>query len=220
MSTIPIRRLVTLLLVSAGVTACNRPQDEPPRRQEPAATPAPAESPPPGTPGASSTPSPPTTVASAAVLEESDRNFVSTATAGGLAEAEAGRTVAGKTANQDVKRFAEMLEQDHSKANTELARIASIKGFTPDTQLPAILRTHLDELDKRSGAELDKTFLQYFGTSAHEETITQFERESADGKDPDLRAFAQQTLPDLRKHLEMARQLQQSVRGAGSAKSR
>jgi putative membrane protein len=42
----------------------------------------------------------------------------------------------------------------------------------------------------------------------HEEAVVLFASEANDGKDPAVKAWAEKTLPTLREHLRMARELQ------------
>jgi putative membrane protein len=48
----------------------------------------------------------------------------------------------------------------------------------------------------------------------HEEDVQAFERQAESGQDPDLRAFAEETLPTLREHLELAKEVQTQVTAA------
>jgi len=48
------------------------------------------------------------------------------------------------------------------------------------------------------------------GTSTACPVPAAFERQAKEGQDPDVRAFAEQTLDALRKHLQMAQQLEQA----------
>ena len=71
-------------------------------------------------------PNPATSPAVTAVpkLDHQDTNFIKEAAAGGMAEV-AFSKMAEKSENPDVKRFAEKMVRDHTKANTELTAIAS-----------------------------------------------------------------------------------------------
>jgi putative membrane protein len=54
----------------------------------------------------------------------------------------------------------------------------------------------------------------------HEKDIALFEQQAEAGKDPDLRAFAEETLPTLRAHLELVQEVQSQIaaaRGDGPA---
>jgi putative membrane protein len=48
----------------------------------------------------------------------------------------------------------------------------------------------------------------------HEKDIELFEQQAESGQDPDLRAFAEETVPTLREHLELAKEVQSKVTAA------
>ena len=48
----------------------------------------------------------------------------------------------------------------------------------------------------------------------HEKDVELFEQQAQSGDDPDLRAFAEETLPTLREHLELAREIQSQITAA------
>jgi putative membrane protein len=58
------------------------------------------------------------------------QQFVQDAMAGGMKEVRLGEIAFGKTQNADVKRFAEHMVTDHSKANESLMKIATGEGLS------------------------------------------------------------------------------------------
>jgi putative membrane protein len=211
---------IQALALAAGVVlaagACNRNPDVPPPK--PTATPTVPE---PANPAAVPTPPPaptasPTAEPTAGPISGSDRSFISEAMSRGLAEVEASRLVASKGADAKVKSFAEKLQKDHSDANAKLERIAGSKGMAVSTTIDPVARGKLDALEKLSGADLDRKYLESFGASAHQETIALFERSAREAQDPDVKAFAEEALGTLRSHLEMAQQLQPGTSAAAS----
>lgn len=218
MRTSPIPVLTATLAIAIGVAGCGRDEETPP--PQPTQTPTvpspavPETVPPPGatTAPGGTLPAPPPTEATAGPVAGSDRSFVAEAMTGGLAEVEAGKMAAEKASDPQVKAYGEHLQKDHAAANMKLAQLASTKGITVSETIEGEARTKLDELAKLSGAEFDRGFMERFGVSAHEKTIALFEREAKEGQDPDIRAFAEQTLPSLRTHLETSQQLAQSVK--------
>lgn len=138
----------------------------------------------------------------------SDRSFVNSAASSGLAEVEASRYVAEKTANPDLKNYATQMAREHTSANDELMRIAGTKGLTVPTTVDGEAKGLLDKLRNSSGDQSDRNFVQDFGVDAHQKAIQLYETQARDGRDPELRAFAERTLPKLREHLTMAEQLQ------------
>lgn len=164
------------------------------------------------------TPQPPSTAAQSAAPSPEDSSFVTAAAASGRAEAEAGRVMANRAVNPQVRAFADRLDKDHTDANNTLERIAMEKGIAlPQCMQPAA-RARIDELKTLSGAEADAAFLRHFGTTAHEDTIALFERQASSGQIPELRQFAADTVPKLREHLNLARQLERQLATAGGTR--
>ena len=141
---------------------------------------------------------------------QQDEKFAMNAAVGGMMEVEAGQLAAQKAVNADVKSFGQRMVQDHGKANTQLLQIASQKGMTLPKELPADMKQHKDMLTKASGAEFDRQYMAHM-VKDHEKTVKDFEMQAKNGNDAALRAFAEQNLPIIREHLEMARTLATKV---------
>lgn len=144
------------------------------------------------------------------------QSFVAEAMGSGLAEAEAGRIVAANARNESVRAFAQRLDQDHTAANQKLVDLAGDKDMRVEEAVPPPKREQLTRLEELSGAELDQAFLEHFGTSAHEEAIALYERQAEEGEDEALRTFAKESLPMLREHLTMARELEDLLASGGA----
>jgi putative membrane protein len=99
---------------------------------------------------------------------------------------------------------------DHSKANDELKSIAASKGITLPTSLSAKEQATYDRLTKLSGAEFDRAYMKDM-VEDHVKDVAMFEKEAKNGKDADVKAFADKTLPTLREHLQMARDVNAKV---------
>jgi putative membrane protein len=120
-------------------------------------------------------------------------------TAGNAEVAEADLAL-GSAQSADVKAFAQKMKDVHTQANQELADLATKKSVALPTKKPS---TH--GLDKKSGADFDKAYLKQ-QVSAHEKAVKLFEK-GAKSTDPDVKAWAEKTLPVVREHLEEARKL-------------
>jgi len=55
--------------------------------------------------------------------------------------------------------------------------------------------------------------------SDHTKDVSEFEKQSTKGTDPDLKAFAAKTLPTLQEHLQMAKALPGNERGNSNRSS-
>jgi putative membrane protein len=146
-------------------------------------------------------------------LDKKDREFIEKAAAGGMQEVEVGKLAESKAQNADVKSFGSMLNTDHSAANQELMSLAQKKGVTVPSTLPKKEQKKVDKLAKAK--DFDKEFI-HDGVEDHKHDIKEFEKEAKDGKDPDVKAFAQKTLPVLQKHLARAEELDKSMKGKKS----
>ena len=150
-------------------------------------------------------------LAQGAQLDKKDREFIQKAAAGGMEEVEAGKMAQDKARNPDVKSFASMLVTDHSDANQKLQALAQQKGVTLPSALPAKQQKTVDKLAKAK--DFDKNFIHEQGLEDHRKDIKDFEKASKNAKDPDVKAFAANTLPVLQKHLQRAQELSKSVKG-------
>ena len=121
-----------------------------------------------------------------------------------MLEVELGAKAAQMGTSPDVKTFGNHMVNDHSKADAELKDLASRKGVTLPTQLDSDHRKKIEDLTKLSGAKFDSEYAKDM-VDDHEEDVSEFEKASKDLKDPDLRQWAAKTLPTLKSHLEMAK---------------
>jgi putative membrane protein len=136
-------------------------------------------------------------------LNPYDKKFVWNAAVGGMEEVQLGQLAVQKASNADVKNFGQRMVDDHSKANDQLKSIASQKGVTLPTNLPPDKKKDVNKLSKLSGAAFDREYMSMM-VKDHKKDVSEFEKESKQAKDSDLKSFAQSTLPILRDHLKMA----------------
>lgn len=141
----------------------------------------------------------------------SNDEFVVKAATGGIMEVTLGNIAMQKATNADVKALAQTIATDHANANEELKAIASAKGITLPTDMTPEQHGHHAKLEGLSGAEFDRAYLNMMITD-HNEDIALFEKKAATEPKDELSAFAEKTLPTLRKHLEMTQQALQRLR--------
>jgi putative membrane protein len=141
-----------------------------------------------------------------APIAVADREFLIEATETGLAEAEASHLVAERGADLAVRSFAERLLAHHAQTNDELGHLAALKGLTLPAEPGAEKGALVGALRGLGGAALDRAFLQRL-VASRPAAIALYEREAKGSEDPELRAFAAKTLPLLREHQALTRQL-------------
>lgn len=144
-------------------------------------------------------------------VDDNTNDFFMKAAKGGMMEVAAGKTAQTNAASTEVKNFGSKMVSDHTRANNELTALAATKNVT----LPAVLegdhREHLDELGKKSGNEFDKAYMDMM-VNDHDKTVEMFEDAANNSKDADVKAFAAKTLPTLREHQQMAKDLNAKVK--------
>jgi len=145
-------------------------------------------------------------------MSSRDRDFLMDAAQGGMMEVELGRLAAQNAMSDAVKQFGQRMVDDHGQANTELMSLATSKGVTLPTELDEKHRAHVTKLTSLTGAEFDREYSKLM-LSDHSKDVSEFEKQSKKGTDPELKAFAAKALPTLQQHLQMARALPGNERG-------
>lgn len=147
-----------------------------------------------------------------------DHRFVRMAAEGGRAEVRMANMALNRRTNAAVRDFARQMVDDHSKANDRLAALASDQNFSLPSGIGATNRAAMDRLSGLSGYAFDRAYANQ-ELQDHIKTVALFRQEARDGRNPDLRDFARNTLPTLREHLRMARNLVHMERSASFHRS-
>ena len=139
-------------------------------------------------------------------MSGADRAFMLKAAGSGLYEVEVSKLAADKAESADVKKYASMLADDHTKANAELVALAEARGVKLPAQPPANKRERITRISTMSGPAFDQAYVKQVGIGDHKADITMFEKASRTGKDPEIKAWVDGKLPKLREHLAAAQQ--------------
>jgi putative membrane protein len=143
-------------------------------------------------------------------LNEADREFVNKAAIGNVAEVELGRVAVQRAARPSVKSFGERMVTDHGRAGAELATLARTKGMDVSSTLDVSHQAMRDRLSGLSGADFDRAYMSEM-VRDHTEDVALFERATQTASDADVKAYAERSLPMLREHLALARQVNSEV---------
>jgi putative membrane protein len=163
-------------------------------------------------------------LAAAPVLAQSssersiDTRFIDHAARGNQAAIDVGRLAEQKAESPEVKSFAQRLVNDHRKANEQLMQIAQKQGVELPTGLDEEQQDLRARLEKLDGAAFDRAFVDA-EVKGHQKDVQYYQTESSHLQDPQLRSFAQQALPVLQEHLQMAEEAQSQVGASGSSSS-
>ena len=110
-----------------------------------------------------------------------------------------------KSQSQDVRQFAAQMQQDHGKANSELASIAASKHILVGNILDAEHQAMVTELSGKNGPVFDAAYASHMAM-AHQQAVALFQSASH-SRDSDIAKFASKTLPTLAHHKGMADEL-------------
>jgi len=139
----------------------------------------------------------------------SDQDFITLAAQTDMAEAHLGQLAADNASSQAVKDYAQMLVTDHTKDYDQVSALARKAGLNVPTALDPNHIKKIAPFEKLKGRAFDRRFAHEMVTG-HETAIAAYDKASQDGQNPDLKAYAKQTLPVLEKHKNEAEQLLKS----------
>ncbi|QHL88448.1 DUF4142 domain-containing protein [Nibribacter ruber] len=144
------------------------------------------------------------------IANMNDATFMMTAASSNMLEIEAGKLAAQQATNAEVKRFAQMMVDHHTKASQEQMTIASQMNVTLPTALMPMHQTMLDKLQNKTGKDFDEEYMDMMEV-AHKMDIALFEAKSNNAQEPTVKAFAAKGLPMLKSHQEMATKIEDQV---------
>jgi putative membrane protein len=139
-----------------------------------------------------------------------DTSFAIKAAQANMAEVELGKVAQQKAMSDDVKKFGQMMVEDHTKALDDLKSAAASKNVTWPTTLDAEHKKLSDKLSKLSGAAFDREYMQAM-VDGHKKVAADLRKESQSGTDSELKAWASKTLPTVEAHLKQAETINKSV---------
>lgn len=154
-----------------------------------------------------------------AMMSSMDQKFMMMAAKGGMAEIEMARVALQKSSNDSVKQYAQKMIDDHTMAGDELKQLASTRGVMLPMQPDAKQMAMMAKMQRLSSIKFDMMYVKEAGVKAHQHMEKLFMEESMNGKDMEAKAFAAKTLPVVRMHLQMAREMMMNMKGMKSGMS-
>ena len=142
-------------------------------------------------------------------LDQEDKTFVREAAIGGMAEVELSK-IAQKSENDDVKRFAERMIEDHTKANGQLTSIATGLGIEMPKTVDSEHERMREKLQPLHGKAFDEQYTRDM-VEDHNKAVKLFQQEERSGHNSELKQFAEKTLPTLEEHQKMALDLSRKL---------
>jgi len=146
-----------------------------------------------------------------------DAQFVTRAAQGNMAEVNLGKLAAEKSQNDDVKKFGQMMVDDHSKAEQDLEGVASKNSWTVPKDVSAQQKAEQRRLEKLSGSAFDRAYVRMM-IKDHTTDVAEFKNEAAStSANPDLKDFATRTYPTLDNHLTRIKAIHDAMVKSGTS---
>lgn len=148
--------------------------------------------------------------AQTATPDTGTHSFMMNASIGGMQEITSANVALKKAKNTELKSFAAMMIKDHTRIGTQLMQIIKTEGYSlPPQATEKVLPNAV--LTENSGVDFDRVYTDLM-IADHQATVSLFENYAAVGKDTQLKAFAQRTLPTLKEHLAAIKALSIKVK--------
>lgn len=143
-----------------------------------------------------------------AQVSEQDREFMEDIAHANLAEIETGKLALEKSQDPQVKKFAQTLIDDHTKAMKELQSLAKKKGVELPQETDLQHKTIATALQALSGDTFDEQFIARVGVGDHERTLELLKNTQQQAEDKALKAYAAKTMKAVNKHLQHAQKME------------
>lgn len=143
----------------------------------------------------------------AASRPENDATFVREAAMGNLTEIELAKVALQNATMPEVRRFAQHVIDDHRQAQSQLEGIARRMNLYSPTDLDSFHSQQVQRLSAATSSDFDRQFIDIM-IRDHREAIAKFEARAAAPPANETQQFANNLLPKLRHHLQLATDIQ------------
>ncbi|HEX4228455.1 MAG TPA: DUF4142 domain-containing protein [Bryobacteraceae bacterium] len=142
----------------------------------------------------------------AASVSKQDAAFMKMAAEADMMCAHLGQMAENSASNTAVKDLGKKLVQDHTMNYQELTELASKTGEAIPKGIEKRDDREIAVLTRDKGRTFDRAFLNHEVTD-HEKLAKAFKDEAAHGQNPEIKAFANKSLPTIESHLHEAEDL-------------
>lgn len=169
-------------------------------------------------------------------ISASDKNWVNDQLSDGTAEVELAKMAKEHASTSDVKQFAQMMIDDHTKAGDQLKQIAATYAIPQDVKIDDKHKDLMETLSKLTGPDFDKEYMNAMVddhqdavqdlrsrvdenrslsdriTGKNPESAASVKPEAADNHvDASINQWAANTLPTVEHHLDRAKQIKDTL---------
>lgn len=150
---------------------------------------------------------PPLAMAADTSVSAAEKQFMLDSAQAGMTEVKLGNVAETQSSKSDIKEFAKLMVQDHTKANNALKEVAKKKNVALPESLDAAHQAIVDELSRKKGTNFDSDYVRTM-VRDHKKVRDSLSA-NRNTADSDLRQWVADTLPTVRHHYKMASDLNQ-----------
>jgi putative membrane protein len=140
-------------------------------------------------------------------ISDADLRLIGGMAQANIAQIQAGKLALARTLDTQVKAFAQSVVDEHGAALQQLEQMAQSAGLALPGDTDLVHRAVAADMSLLSGAAFDQQYLGVFGIADHKAMQALLEQALFSAGDPALKAYAQQMMALVLRHLEHAQRL-------------
>lgn len=147
--------------------------------------------------------------------EEKAADHLVDAYSGNLYEVKVSENAALNAVDPEVKKIANMMVDAHTKMNADVSSLASQKNVTLPTDLTEDQRKCIEKITEKTGLDYDKEYISDL-KEKHEKTLHMLQKVSDKCDDPEIKAWATNSIPEVQHHLDMVNAIHENLKNRKS----
>jgi len=152
------------------------------------------------------TPTNPSSGQTASADVKADAKFIREVAADNMLEIQMAQLADQKAQSSSVKQFAERLQSDHQRMQSDWTSMASGSGYSFKAGIGKNHRSKLTKLQKLSGREFDRAFITQI-VQDHKDYIDYFEKEGRTAHSAQVRQLVNRDVATLRSHFTQGKRI-------------
>jgi putative membrane protein len=141
-----------------------------------------------------------------------DDAFLKDAAAGNMGEVAMGKVALDKSSNDDVKKFAQRMVDDHGKMEGDVETVAKANGVNLPSSPDKGTKKEIAKLQTMSGADFDKAYMAFM-VKDHKKDLAAFKSEAGSTQNGGVKDLAINGAKTIQSHLEEAESVNSKVSG-------
>ena len=143
--------------------------------------------------------------------DEATSDFLVCASNSGMAEVMMGELARERATRSDVKQIAGSMVQQHDAVNAKVKQLAGERNVMLPDSVSADSRKAFLDLSEKKGKDFDEKYINIM-IDDHKSVVNLFQEAIDKSHDEKIREFAQNTLPQLKQHLDSFQAIRKNIK--------